>query len=182
MKKIIIMLLVAGYILSYNTTATAQTKEDINRGYSVKVGDMAPDFTLQYLDGSTAQLSDMRGKVVMLQFTAGWCKVCRKEMPHIENEIWQIHQNNPNFALVAVDLKEPKEKVLKFIEDMKVTYPIALDEDGKIFSLYTEKGAGVTRNIIINPEGEIVFLTRLFDIEEFNQMKEIITNLLYNNK
>lgn len=179
MKKIILMTLLA---VLCQTPLHAQTKEPDNRGYSVKVGDQAPNFTIKYLDGTTQQLSDLRGKVVMLQFTAGWCKVCRKEMPHIESEIWQQHKDNPNFALVAVDLKEPKEKIEKFIADMKVTYPLTLDEDGKIFSLYTEKGAGVTRNIIIDPEGKIVFLTRLFDKDEFEQMKEIINNLLDNYK
>ena len=80
--------------------------------------------------------------------------------------------------LVAVDLKEPKEKVLKFIDDMKITYPLTLDEKGEIFSLYTEKNAGVTRNIIIDRDGKIVFLTRLFDRKEFDQMKEVIEKLL----
>ena len=110
------MMLVGGLFALTTTGVTAQSKEDDNRGYSVKVGDMAPDFTLQYLDGTTAKLSDLRGKVVMLQFTAGWCRVCRQEMPYIEEEIWQKHKDNENFVLVAVDLKEPKEKVLKFID------------------------------------------------------------------
>lgn len=175
MKKIILITLMA---FICQTSLNAQSKEPENRGYSVSVGDKAPDFTIQYLDGTTAQLSDLRGKVVMLQFTAGWCKVCRKEMPHIESEIWQVHKDNPNFALVAVDLKEPKEKIEKFIADMQVTYPLTLDEEGEIFSLYTEKGAGVTRNIIIDPDGTIVFLTRLFDKNEFKQMMNVINELL----
>ncbi len=179
MRKIILITMLA---FLCQTSLYAQSKEPENRGYSVSVGDKAPDFTIQYLDGTTAQLSDLRGKVVMLQFTAGWCKVCRKEMPHIESEIWQVHKDNPNFALVAVDLKEPKEKIEKFIADMQVTYPLTLDEEGEIFSLYTEKGAGVTRNIIIDPEGKIVFLTRLFDKDEFEQMKKVITELLDNYK
>lgn len=179
MKKIILMTLLA---FVCQISLYSQSKEPENRGYSVNVGDEAPNFTIKYLDGTTRQLSDLRGKVVMLQFTAGWCKVCRKEMPHIEAEIWQAHKDNPNFALVAVDLKEPKEKIEKFIADMQVTYPLTLDEDGAIFSLYTEKGAGVTRNIIIDPEGKIVFLTRLFDKDEFEQMKETINELLNNNK
>jgi hypothetical protein len=61
---------------------------------------------------------------------------------------------------------------------MKITYPLTLDEDGSIFSLYTEKGAGVTRNIIIDPDGTIVFLTRLFDKNEFKQMMNVINELL----
>ena len=175
MKKIILITLMA---FICQTSLNAQSKEPENRGYSVSVGDKAPDFVIRYLDGTTQRLSDLRGKVVMLQFTAGWCKVCRKEMPHIEAEIWQAHKDNPNFALVAVDLKEPEEKIEKFIADMQITYPLTLDEEGEIFSLYTEKGAGVTRNIIIDPEGKIVFLTRLFDKDEFDQMKEVINELL----
>lgn len=175
MKKIILITLMA---FICQTSLNAQSKEPENRGYSVSVGDEAPNFTIKYLDGTTRQLSDLRGKVVMLQFTAGWCKVCRKEMPHIEAEIWQAHKDNPNFALVAVDLKESRDKVEKFINDMKITYPLTLDEDGSIFSLYTEKGAGVTRNIIIDPDGTIVFLTRLFDKNEFKQMMNVINELL----
>lgn len=179
MKKLILIAALFGFISTAQwAAAQEQNKEPENRGYSVKVGDEAPNFTLQYLDGSTQELSDLRGKVVMLQFTAGWCKVCRKEMPFIEKEIWQQHKDNPNFVLIAVDLKEPKEKIEKFIADMGVTYPLLLDEGGKIFSLYTEKGAGVTRNIIIDKDGKIVFLTRLFEREEFDQMKEVIDNLL----
>ena len=45
--------------------------------YIVKVGDVAPDFTLPMIDGSTFTLSEQRGKVVMLQFTASWCGICR---------------------------------------------------------------------------------------------------------
>ena len=57
-------------------------------GYIVKVGEMAPDFTVKLTDGKSITLSELRGKVVMLQFTASWCGVCRKEMPFIEKDIW----------------------------------------------------------------------------------------------
>ena len=58
-----------------------------DRGYIVKVGDKAPDITITYTDGTRKKLSDFRGKIVMLQFTASWCGVCRKEMPFIEKDI-----------------------------------------------------------------------------------------------
>ena len=76
-----------------------------DRGYIVKVGDKAPDITITYTDGTRKKLSDFRGKIVMLQFTASWCGVCRKEMPFIEKDIWLKHKNNPHFALIGIDLK-----------------------------------------------------------------------------
>lgn len=79
-------------------------------GYIVKVGDMAPDFVTYLITGEQIQLSALRGEVVMLQFTASWCGVCREEMPEIEREIWQKYKGNPNFSLFAIDLKESIEK------------------------------------------------------------------------
>ena len=109
MKKLILFI-----ALIFSIAACAQSTD--NRGYLVKVGDKAPDFSMKLTDGKTVKLSDMKGKVVMLQFTASWCGVCRKEMPFIEKDIWQKHKANPNFALLAIDRDEPLETVLKFVK------------------------------------------------------------------
>ena len=154
-----------------------QTKQD-DRGYIVIVGEQAPDITITYTDGTTKKLSDFRGKVVMLQFTASWCGVCRREMPFIEKDIWQKHKNNSKFALIGIDLKENKEKTEQFAKDLKITYPLTLDLEGKAFYSFAAQGAGVTRNIIIDPTGKIVFLTRLFEQKEFDEMCKVIDKLL----
>ena len=70
-------------------------------GYIVRVGEMAPNFTITLTDGKKVTLSELRGKVVMLQFTASWCGVCRKEMPFIEKDIWLKHKDNSAFALIG---------------------------------------------------------------------------------
>lgn len=147
-------------------------------GYIVKIGQQLPDFEMTLADGKTVKTSDLKGKVVMLQFTASWCSVCRKEMPHIEKDIWQKHKSNKNFALYGIDLDEPLDKVKKFAEDIKVTYPLALDPGGKIFYTFAEKNAGVTRNVIVDKTGKIVYLTRLYKEDEFNEMKQVIELLL----
>jgi len=146
--------------------------------YLVKVGDVAPDFQMTLHSGEEVRLSSLRGKVVMLQFTASWCGVCRKEMPHIESEIWQKYKNNKSFKLYGIDREEPVETVLDFIKKTGVTYPIGLDPDAGIFGLYAEKSAGITRNVIIDKQGKIVMLTRLFDPEEFTLMVNLIDELL----
>lgn len=153
-----------------------QCQED-DRGYIVKTGQIAPDFTVTTTTGQPFRLSDHRGKVVMIQFTASWCGVCRKEMPHIENEIW-LPLKDKNFVLLGLDRNETAEVARQFAQDMKITYPLAPDEDSRIFTLYALKEAGVTRNVIIDAEGKIIFLTRLYDEKEFNKMKEVIFNEL----
>lgn len=147
-------------------------------GYIVKVGEPAPDFTITLTDGKQMKLSELRGKVVMLQFTASWCGVCRKEMPFIEKDIWLKHKNNPHFALIGIDLKENREQTIQFGKDLKITYPLTLDPEGKAFYSFAAQGAGVTRNIIIDKQGKIVFMTRLYDPEEFGKMCEVIDRLL----
>ena len=145
-----------------------------DRGYIVKVGDMVPQFDLHLLDGTKVPVSSLKGKVVMLQFTASWCGVCRREMPFIEEKIWLKLKENPEFALYGIDLKEDAEKTAAFADLIPVTYPLTLDLEGETFGLFCAKGAGVTRNIILDREGKIIMLTRLFDENEFNQMVELI--------
>jgi len=171
MKKIIAFL-----VLALSISAFAETKDD--RAYIVKVGDKAPDFSMKLTDGKTVKLSDLRGKVVMLQFTASWCSVCRKEMPFIERDIWQKHKTNRNFALMAIDRDEPQATVLKFVKVTGITYPIGLDPKADIFVLYALREAGITRNVIIDKTGRIVMLTRLYDEVEFKRMTRLIDSML----
>ena len=113
----------------------------------------------------------------MFQFTASWCSVCIKEMPHLEKEVWQRF-NDDDFILIGVDLMEDLEVVREFIINTEVTYPFTIDRDGSFFESFTLSKAGVTRNIVINQNGKISFLTRLYDKKEFAQMIEHINKLL----
>lgn len=165
--------------MAVNVQAQTPTKEiPADYGYIVKIGQQVPDFSMVTTNGKTVKMSDLKGKVVMLQFTASWCGVCRKEMPHIEAEIWKEHQNKPNFALFGIDLDEPVEKVKEFARQVPVTYPLAPDPKGGIFYQFAEKNAGVTRNVIVDKTGKIVYMTRLYKEEEFQEMKKVITGLL----
>ena len=146
--------------------------------YLVKVGDMAPDFTLQYTDGTEFTLSEQRGKVVMLQFTASWCGICRGEMPHIESRIWQPHKDDTDFVLVGVDREEPREVVEEYTAKLGTTYPMLLDEKGDVFASYALRKSGITRNILIDRDGRIVKLTRRFVEPEFNDLVATIDSLL----
>ncbi|MBF25631.1 MAG: redoxin [Flavobacteriales bacterium] len=172
MNKLLIIFFIPFIIISQN-----------NRGYIVSVEDEAPHFNIN-LDGEEFfDLSNETGKVIMLQFTASWCSVCIKEMPYIEEEIWQKHKNNEEFILIGLakdtEKRNQRDKEIELlIKQTGVTYPIISDYNSKIFNLFADEKAGVTRNIIIDQNGKIAFLTRLFEKEEFNDMKNIINKLL----
>jgi len=153
------------------------SQEDSNRGYRVKVGDFPPTLDFELLDGTKITNENLKGKVVVLQFTASWCVVCIKEMPHLEKQVWQRFKND-DFILIGVDLKEEREKVDKFINRMKVTYPFTIDADGALFESFTLPKAGVTRNIVLDKTGKIVFLSRLYEEKEFQEMIDIIAEEL----
>ena len=167
MKKVL-FILIMHCVLCFMNGLNAQEGED--RGYIVKVGDMAPDFTLSMDNGKTIHLSELRGKVVMLQFTASWCGICRKEMPYIEKDIWQKYKNNKDFVLVGIDREETSDKVAMLREVTKITYPLAYDTKGDVFRLYAHANAGITRNVLIDREGRIIMLTRKFDEAEFGEL------------
>ena len=180
MKKLITLLISLFLILHAFSQLKVIPERMIPKeyGYIVKTGQPAPDFEMTLTNGEKIKLSNLKGKVVMLQFTASWCVVCRKEMPFIEREIWQKHRKNPGFALYGIDRDEPLEKVTGFGKDVGITYPLGLDPGAAIFQLFAEKQAGITRNVIIDKTGKIVYLTRLFEMKEFNEMKEVIDLLL----
>ena len=171
-----IIALIAICIAGMLSVSCMGEKED-KRGYILEVGDVAPDFDIITAD-KTVKLSELRGKVVMLQFTATWCSVCIKEMPHIESDIWAKYKENPNFALYGLMYKQGADDAVKMLKLTNTTYPLSIDSDGSRFHKFAEEGAGVTRNVIIDKDGKIAYMTRLFNEEEFKGMKVKIDELM----
>lgn len=178
MKKTFLSIFLISIFWVMNSAVGFAQEQVYENEYIVKVGDIAPDFTLELTDGTMFTLSEQRGKVVMLQFTAGWCGVCRKEMPFIERDIWQRHKDNNEFVLVGIDREETKEEIEAFIEKVGTTYPIAMDVNADVFASYALRNSGITRNILIDRDGKIVMLTRLYKEDEFASLVERINNML----
>ena len=181
-RGMLTLLMMWSLLPTLTISAQTPTHQPDSTGLIVRTGDMAPDFTVTLTDGTSLKLSDLKGKVVMLQFTASWCGVCRKEMPHIESQIWQRHKDNPEFALVGIDRDEPLATVKKFAAQTGITYPMALDSGADVFALYAEREAGITRNILINREGRIVKTTRLYNETEFASLVDAIDQELEQGK
>lgn len=122
----------------------------------VKAGGPAPNFILSTLQGSHVELSQLKGKGVLLNFWGTWCPPCRAEMPNIEKAYQQY--KNKGLAVVAVNIGESEVPVTSFKNQYKVTFPIAMDRKKEITQLYgidpipttyfIDKN-GLVRNIVI---------------------------------
>ena len=115
------------------------------------VGMLAPDFSLPDLDGKTRRLSDYRGKVVLLNFWATWCKPCKEEMPSMEI-LWDNFKSE-EFVLLAISMDRvtTKKDIPPFIESMRLTFPILTDSWGQTDKRY--KLMGVPETYIIDQKG-----------------------------
>ncbi len=89
---------------------------------------IAPDFSLESLDGKTIRLSDLRGKAVLLNFWATWCGPCKIEMPWFVD--FQNQYGTQGLQIVGVAMDDAsKEDIAKFAKDMGVNYPILLGKE-----------------------------------------------------
>ncbi|MGH9513600.1 MAG: peroxiredoxin family protein [Terriglobales bacterium] len=117
---VITLMLVFGIRKSRRAGPPAQTAAN-----QIKI---APDFSLQSLDGKTVRLSDFRGKAVLLNFWATWCEPCKVEMPWIIDLQKQYASQGLQVLGVAMDDVGPDE-IAKFTKQMGVNYPVVIGKD-----------------------------------------------------
>lgn len=96
----------------------------------LKVGQPAPDFTLETVDGEKMSLSDFKGQVVMLNVWASWCEPCRLEMPELQ-EAYEKHKED-GFVILGVNLVENEVTVRGFLKNYGLTFPVVLDPDRSV--------------------------------------------------
>lgn len=120
----------------------------------IKLAGIAPpaDHDLMDMDGNMVKLSDFQGKIVFVNFWTTWCPDCVYEMPDIEKLQKKI--NNKNFIILAIDLKESKKKVKKFIKKHKLTYKILLDKKGAMGRAFGIRSIPTT--FILNRKGGLI--------------------------
>lgn len=121
---------------------------------SPREGFLAPDFTLDTLDGSKVTLSELRGKIVVVNFWATWCLPCRVETPALERTYEQYKDSGMVIFGVNLTNQDLMSSVSSFVQEFKLTYPILMDNDGRVSStLYQVRGLPTT--FFINREGII---------------------------
>jgi len=117
------------------------------------LGQPAPDFNLPLVGGGSVRLSDLRGKVVLVNFWATWCPPCRAEMPSMERLYAQTRQDG--FEILAVNVEvDGLEMLPGFLKDHPHNFPVAVDVEGEVQTTY-----GVFRfpeSFLVDAKGVIV--------------------------
>jgi cytochrome c biogenesis protein CcmG/thiol:disulfide interchange protein DsbE len=113
----------------------------------------APTFDLPDLEGKTLRFGSLRGKRVFLNFFATWCGPCREEMPAMER-LHRLYRER-GLAVLAVDVRESAKTVRDFVRELKLTFPVVLDDDGTLSLKYGVRALPVS--FLVNRDGLIVW-------------------------
>ena len=119
---------------------------------SAAVGSRAPDFELVNLADETVKLSELRGKIVIINFWATWCEPCKVEMPFFE-ELFRNSQSK--VEILAVNFDEPPQQVKQFANEYNLSFQVLLDPGGNVQDLYRVRGYPTT--FVVDDTGLIQF-------------------------
>ena len=176
-------LAIIAVLLFWNPTAATadpaapQTQEQIDASTIAKEGMEAPDFTVEMFDGENIRLSDLRGKVVLVNFWATWCPPCREELTRVQTDIIDRFAGK-DFVFLPISRGEEKQTVAAFRKRMGYTFPMGLDPDQKIFRRYAKNY--IPRNFLVGPDGKIVLASIGYDKAEFEHLIKTIEKTLDN--
>jgi peroxiredoxin len=131
------------------------------------IGQVAPSFTGADQSGREISTSRLRGRVVVVNVWASWCRPCVEEMPRLEAEIWRRFQ--PQLVVVGIALGEEPAKVKDFSRQSSLTFPLVADPKRKIARRF---GAGnsIPQTFVISRSGVIVYQTLGYDRQTFDHM------------
>ena len=161
-------------------TASAQSQEDqIKATTLINQGDKAPDFTVEMFNGEKITLSQLKGKVVLINFWATWCPPCRQELTHVQKEIID-HFKGQDFVFLPISRGEKKSVVEAFREKTGYTFPMGLDPTQEIFKKYASNY--IPRNFVVGKDGKVIYVSVGFEPAEFANMIKAIEAALNSNE
>lgn len=135
----------------------------------VAVGNQAPQFTLTSFDGDLWNESDLRGRVVVVNFWASWCKPCEQEA--LELELASQMYRDRGVTFLGVDYVDTEPEALAYLERFDITYPNGPDLGTKISQAFRMRG--VPETYVIGPDGRIVAIK----IGPYTSIDEIVAHV-----
>ncbi|HUP62043.1 MAG TPA: TlpA disulfide reductase family protein [Thermoanaerobaculia bacterium] len=119
-----------------------------------EVGSMMPEYSATFLDGSKFELATKRDRVVLLNLWATWCGPCRAEIPELQ--VLHAKYGPKGFEVIGVSVDEGgADGVKQFVDELKMTYPVALDPEAKLASLF--QTSWLPTSVLVDRTGKIVW-------------------------
>ena len=176
---VLIALVVAIIFWPVEATATDSSvptaQDDIEATTLIHAGDMAPDFTVEMLDGSKVTLSELRGKVVLVGFWATWCPPCRQELSHMQKDVIDRFAGK-ELVVLPISRGEKRQTVEEYIAKMGYTFPIGLDGDQSIYKKYATNY--IPRSFGVGRDGKVVYVAVGYDEQIAKEIDEAISEAL----
>lgn len=119
----------------------------------IHAGDVAPDFTVEMLDGSSVTLSALQGKPTLLIFWATWCPPCRAELAHLQEGV--IDSYGEAINVLPVSRGEKRDVVQEYISKMGYTFAVGLDGEQTAYRKYATNY--IPRCFVIDSNGNVVY-------------------------
>ncbi|MFY9153963.1 MAG: TlpA disulfide reductase family protein [Prolixibacteraceae bacterium] len=172
MKNYSFYLLLSGLIFSF-LVSIGQEETTL-----VQISDPVPVFSYEKSPGIVQNISELKGKTVLITFFATWCGPCRKELPFIQAEIYNKYKNSPKFEVLIFGREHSWEEVSNFKAENKFSMPFYPDPERKIYSLFA--GQYIPRNFLVSAEGKILFSSVGFEEKDFETLKKLIEKQVKN--
>jgi cytochrome c biogenesis protein CcmG/thiol:disulfide interchange protein DsbE len=151
---------------------------------SVVVGDTLPDFTVTFFDGyeyagkTEMKLSDFKGKVVVLNFWASWCKPCEQEAAELE-AAWLYYKDTDQVIFLGVDYTDTPTEANAYLKKFAITYPNSPDLGSRIAQLF--RITGVPETYFIDQNGVLQY-AQVGPFTSVDEIKVQVDALLKNNQ
>ncbi|MEE9281863.1 MAG: TlpA disulfide reductase family protein [Myxococcota bacterium] len=120
----------------------------------LRQGAIAPDFSLPALDGRERSLSELRGRVVFVNFWATWCAPCEEEAPALDRLYRRLRDEDFEILAVSIDAPGQRSRVNEFGQEYSLSFPILLDPEQRAYAAY--KASGVPETFLVGPDGRLV--------------------------
>lgn len=143
-------------------------------GSAIEAGRRAPEINLRTADGQSVRMSDLRGKVVIVDFWASWCEPCREELPVLE----QLHQRYGQRGLVVVGVGIDREagQYRSFLQRMDLSFPVVHDSGHQVAERYAPPT--MPSSFIIDRNGVIRHVHEGFRRSDARELEQKVRELL----